>query len=229
MLVGIHQLHYLPWLRYVEKIAHCDVFVVLDNIQFNKNGWQNRNRLKTASGQTLLTVPVHARAGQTLDQVRIADNNGWKQKHWRTLEQNYKKAPCFNQYAPFFEEIYDTDWTHLNDLNRKMLEYFITALGIDTRIVHASSLNVPGDATERLLNIIRAVDGDTYYSGAFALDAYLDSELLDSAGIKLELQNWSAPRYPQLHGDFIPDLSVLDLLMNCGPGALQHLNGKKND
>jgi hypothetical protein len=106
MLVGIHQLHYLPWLRYMEKIARCDVFVVLDNIQFNKNGWQNRNRIKTAQGEVLLTVPVVAKAGQRLDEVLIQNTEPWGEKHWRTIEQSYRRAPYFRDYAGFLEETY---------------------------------------------------------------------------------------------------------------------------
>ena len=95
MLVGIHQLHYLPWLRYMEKIARCDVFVVLDNIQYNKNGWQNRNGIKTAQGETSLTVPVLAKAGQRLDEVSIQNSGAGGKKYWRTIEQSYRKAPHF--------------------------------------------------------------------------------------------------------------------------------------
>ncbi len=92
MLVAIHRLHYLPWLRYMEKIARCDVFVVLDNIKFNKNGWQNRNRIKTAQGEMLLTVPVAAKAGQRLDEVLIQNTEQWGKKHWRTIEQSCRRA-----------------------------------------------------------------------------------------------------------------------------------------
>ncbi len=223
MLAGIHQLHYLPWLRYFEKIARSDVFIVLDNIQYNKNGWQNRNKVKTASGPTLLTVPVHAALGATLDEVRIDTTAKWSRKHWATIEQNYASAPHFAEHAPFFESAYARTWGHLNDLNREILDYFVSALGIDTRIVYASDLNVPGVATERLVNLLRAVGADRYYSGAFALEQYLDAELLRAAGVSLAIQEWTAPTYPQLHGDFIPDLAVPDLLFNCGPDSLNVL------
>ena len=220
MLVGIHQLHYMPWLRYFEKIARVDVFVVLDNIQYNKNGWQNRNKVKTKSGATLLTVPVADKFAQRLDEVQITQNNPWRKKHWRLLEQNYSKAPYFSEHASYFAEIYQRQWETLNELNRAMLHYFVQALGITTHIAYASQLNVPGVATDRLVNLIEAVDGDMYYSGAFALDAYLDASVLEAAGIGLVLQHWKAPIYPQLHNDFVPDLAVFDLLMNCGPDAL---------
>lgn len=221
MLVGIHQLHYLPWLRYFEKIARSDVFIVLDNIQYNKNGWQNRNRIKTPQGELVLTVPVLDAYAQSLDEVVIDNHGSWQKKHWRSMQQSYSKAPHYASYAPFLESCYGTRWELLNDLNRHMLDGFIEALGITTQVVYASELDVPGTATERLVNLIQAVGGTQYYSGAYALDAYLDAAALKAAGIELVLQQWHAPDYPQLHGPFIPDLSILDLIMNCGPNALR--------
>jgi len=223
MRVGIHQLHYLPWLRYFEKIARSGVFIVLDNIQYNKNGWQNRNRIKSPDGPLLLTVPVFERLGQHLDEVRINNTAPWRRKHWRTIQQCYAKAPFFQAHAAFLDGVYAREWEFLNDLNRHMLAYFVEKLGIGTRIVYASELDAPGVATERLLNLIRAVGGDRYYSGTHALEAYLDSDLLEKAGIWLESQEWRAPVYPQLGGDFVADLSILDLLLNCGPDTLRIL------
>lgn len=225
MLVGIHQLHYLPWLRYFEKVTHSDVFIALDNIQYTKNGWQNRNKIKGPNGAVLLTVPVIERLGQNLDEVRIDNETSWAKKHWRTIEQAYRKAPYFAEHAGFLADTYGRRWEFLNDLNRHMLSYFVEALGIRTRVVYASALDVPGVATERLVNLIRAVGGDRYYSGAHAVESYLDAALLERAGIALELQHWHAPAYPQRHGAFVPDLSILDLLLNCGPDSLEVIRG----
>ncbi len=226
MRVGIHQLHYLPWLRYFEKIQSCDVFVVLDDIQFNKNGWQNRNRVKTSSGAVLLTVPVQMKFAQRLGEVRIDERTPWRKKHWKTIEQSYGRAPFFSEYAGFFGATYAREWELLNDLNRHMLEFYLHALGVTTRVEYSSALRVPGEATERLVNLIRAVGGESYYSGAYALDSYLDADALAQAGIALDLQAWRAPVYPQLHGEFAPDLSIVDLLMNCGPESLGVLCGQ---
>ncbi len=226
MLVAVHQLHYLPWLRYLDKIHRSDVFVVLDDIQFNKNGWQNRNKLKTSSGPVTLTVPVLAKAQQKLDETRIHNEVDWRKKHWRTLEQNYRKAQYFDDYADFFEETYSRPWERLNDLNRHMLTFYLQALGIRTTIVYSSDLRVPGAATERLVSLIKTVGGTAYYSGAYALESYLDPGLLEDAGIALELQDWQAPEYPQQHGPFVPDLSIADLLLNCGPESLETLCGQ---
>jgi hypothetical protein len=221
MLVGIHQPHYLPWARYFEKIAHSDVFIVLDNIQFNKNGWQNRNRIKTSSGSCVLTVPVLQHKNQNLNDATIDSNQLWRKKHACSILQSYSKSPHFSTHAPFIESFYSCDWRTLNEANQSMLQYHIEQLGIQSKIVYASDLNVPGEATERLVNLIRAVGGTAYYSGAYALDAYLDKRLLDDAGIELKLQTWRPPVYNQLHGEFIPDLSTLDMMMNCGPDTLR--------
>lgn len=229
MRVGIHQLHYLPWLRYFDKIARSDVFIVLDNIQYNKNGWQNRNRIKSGADALLLTVPVLEHFGQNLGAVRINNAAPWRRKHGRSIAQAYAKAPFWAEHASFLEEVYEQEWDFLNDLNRRMLEYFVKALGIATRIVYASEIDAPGAATERLVNLLQAVGGDCYYCGAYARDAYLDEGLLERAGIGLELQDWHAPVYSQAGNGFIPDLSVLDLLLNCGPGSLRILMHADDD
>jgi len=223
VLMGIHQLHYLPWLRYIEKIARSDVFIVLDNVQFTKNDWQNRNRVKTSAGSTVLTVPVFEKLGQSLDAVRVNCRTPWRRKHWGTIEQSYRHAPFFAEHAAFLADTYACEWERLNDINRHMLEYFLRTMGIQTRIVYASDLDAAGKATERLVNLIRAVGGNAYYTGAHAAEAYLDAALFERAGIALVVQHWQAPVYPQLHGAFVPDLSILDLLLNCGPDSLSIL------
>ena len=220
MLVAIHQPHYLPWLRYFEKIARADVFILLDTVQFTKNDWQNRNKIKTAAGPTVLTVPVHAKLGQPLKDIRIDNSAPWRKKHASTLRQSYAKAPFFDLVCPLVERTYSREWTFLNELNRSMLDGVLELLGVGTRVVAASEFDVDGEATERLVNLIEAVGGRRYYSGAYAAEAYLDVDLFARAGIGLELQHWQAPTYSQLHGPFIPDLAILDLLMNCGPNAL---------
>jgi hypothetical protein len=229
VLVGIHQLHYLPWLRYFHKIACSDVFVVLDNIQYNKNGYQNRNRIKTPQGPIMLTVPVFDRFAQSLNAVQIDNKRNWAAKHWRSIEQNYRHAPFFDSCAPALREFYARTWESLNDLNRAMLPFFLDALGITTPILYSSEMEAPGEATTRLVNLIRAAGGTTYLTGAYALDTYLDVEELAAAGITLEIQAWKSVGYPQTHGPFVTDLSILDLLMHCGPQSRSVLLGQPLD
>lgn len=225
MLVGIHQPHYLPWLRYFEKIARCDVFIVLDDAQFTKNDWQNRNRIKSAAGETILTVPVVHEHGQRLDEVRILNDSPWMRKHWQTIRQSYARARYFPWCAHVIEDCYATSWDLLNALNGAMLECFVRMLGIRTPLVYASALGVGGAASVRLAGLVRAAGGTAYYCGAHAAQTYLDRRLFDKAGIEIVLQQWHAPVYPQLHGEFVPDLSIVDLLMNCGPDSLNILLG----
>jgi len=224
--VAIHQPHYLPWLRYIEKAARSDVFIVLDSVQFTKNGWQNRNRIKSPNGVVLLTVPVHAERDTVLSAVRIDNSQPWRRKHWRAIEQSYRKAPYFERYAPELEIIYQEHWDYLAQLNARLLTYFFRHLGITTRVCFASDFHLQSTATQRLVELVRAVQGETYYTGAYAMDTYLDTALFERAGVQVELQQWHPPIYPQLHGDFVPDLSIIDLLMNVGPDALSVLLGK---
>jgi hypothetical protein len=228
LLVGIHQPHYLPWLRYFEKIARSDVFIVLDTVQFSKNGWQNRNKIKTREGAALLTVPVHASIDAAIVDVSIDNCTNWCKKHLMSILQNYARAPYVEEHRAFFQATYGRTWNLLCELDRHMLEYYLRVLEIETPIRYASELKVDGSATERLINLIRSVGGTGYYSGAYALDVYLDAQQLGDAGIELVLQEWKAPVYPQLHGPFVADLSIVDLLMNCGPESTNVLLGTRS-
>ena len=226
MLVAAHQLHYLPWLRYYHKIAAADLFVLLDDIQFEKNGWQNRNKIKGPQGPICLTVPVQNAFGEPINAVRIAANQPrWAEKHLRAFTMNYAKAPFFEEHRAFLEELYARSWEHLAPLSWEILRYTLETLGIRTPIVRSSELNVPGGATERLIGLCEAVGGDTYLTGAYALDAYLDADALAAAGLKLAIQEWQCPKYRQLYPSqgFVPDLCIFDLLFNEGINALEVL------
>jgi hypothetical protein len=225
MILAAHQLHYLPWLRYFHKVASCDLFVVADNIQFNKNGWQNRNKIKTDKGWDYLTVPVFHKQVQLLSEARIENTQPWRRKHWGSLASYYHKAPYFKDHEAFFRKVYETDWENLNDLNYEILFYLVKALGIKTKIIRSSDLKLKGEATERLVNICKELGAKTYLSGAYAAEAYLDSRLFEREGIELLFQKFECPCYPQLYSEagFIPDLSIVDLLFNCGPTSLEIL------
>ena len=225
MIIGIHQLHYLPWLRYIHKIASCDVFVILDNIQFNKNGWQNRNKVKSPQGTLTLTVPVLHKHAQSLSEVHIDSKQPWARKHWGTLLNNYKKAPFFKDYEPFLKGIYEKKWTRFNDLSHEMLSYFVKTMGIKTKMLSSSDLSLKGEATERLVNICKDLGADTYLTGQYATEVYLEKEPFEREKIQLIYQSFEAPQYDQLFPDagFFPELSIVDLLFNCGPRSLEIL------
>ncbi len=224
MRVGIHQPHYMPWLRYLQKIAASDVFILLDDVDYTKNGWQNRNKIKGANGWMYLSVPVNASLGILIRDVRIAPGD-WAVKHLRALEVNYSRAPYFEQYIGSFSDLYRTSWTHLGELNQAMMDFYMSALGIKTRVVRSSDLNVTEVSTDRLISLCNAVGGTSYYTGEYAVNAYLDTDAFKRAGIGLEFQKWHCPEYKQLYpkAGFIPDLSIPDLLFNLGPASLDLL------
>jgi hypothetical protein len=174
MRVAIHQSHYLPWLAYFDKIAHADLFVVLDDVQFTKNGWQNRNKIKTSQGWSYLTVPVAEHLGQTIAEVAVDTRADWARSHWRSLEMNYSRAPFFAAHRAFFAELFAARWSHLWQLNQYLLGYCLDTLGLRTPVVRSSDLGVRGEATTRLIEICRAVGADSYLTGACALSTYLD-------------------------------------------------------
>ncbi len=225
MIVAVHQPHYLPWLRYVDKAARADVFVLLDDAQYTKNGWQNRNKIKTAQGWTYLTVPVEDPFGKPIREVRICNREAWRKKHWNALRTHYGRAPFFRRYAEAFEAVYAREWEHLSELNLALLEVVFGLLGVRTRVLRSSELGIPGRATERLVAICRALGASVYLTGDYAAANHLEPELFEEAGIEVWLQNWTCPLYCQQFPQvgFLPDLSIVDLLFNEGDRALEIL------
>ncbi len=225
MIVAVHQPHYLPWLRYVDKMARSDVFVLLDDAQYTKNGWQNRNRIKTATGWTYLTVPVTVAFGASINEVRIAATERWAQRHRNALVTNYARAPYFRRYWDFFDEVYGRPWERLAELNSYLLLGLCSVLGIRTHLVLSSELGVPGRASARLVEICRRLGATGYLTGDYAAANHLDVHLFEEAGIQVTCQNWQCPRYPQQFEQvgFVPDLSVVDMLFNVGPASLDLL------
>lgn len=226
MVVAAHQLHYLPWLRYFDKIHRCDAFVVLDDAQFNVNGWQNRNRIKGPDGPLTLTVPIRHQFPQRLDEVLVAGPSSWRRKHWVSIEQHYRRAPWFERVAANLGAFYAQTWERLNDINYAMLTYFLDVLGITTPIVRSSTLGVDGAASERLVRICRKLGANEYLTGEHATHVYLDPECFERSGIRLRTARWQCPTYAQRYGAFVPDLSIIDLLCNEGPRALARLTGE---
>ncbi len=225
MIAGIHQPHYLPWLRYVDKIARSDVFVLLDDVQYTKNGWQNRNKIKSAQGWMYLTVPVRDAFGKRIAEVGINNTDRWRAKHWNSLRTNYARAPYFARYREGLEALYAREWLQLADLSLEMLQVLLYNLGVKTPVVRSSTLGVPGSGTQRLVDVCRAVGATTYLTGDYAASNHLDAELFRAAGIELTPQGWHCAPYAQQHPGlgFIPDLSIVDLLFNVGPGSLDLL------
>jgi hypothetical protein len=215
---------YLPWLGYFDQLYKSDVFVLYDDVQFDKHGWRNRNRIKTPSGPQWLTVPVLTR-GQgkpTNRDIRIDARQPWGPKHLQALRANYARAPAFDEVFARVEAVLCQSWTSLFDLNCASLEVVCDLLGLRRDIRFSSRLGVPGQRTERLVAMCEALGATRYLTGDAARD-YLDEPLFAARGIVLEYHRYAHPNYSQLHGGFVPYLSVLDLLMNHGRESLDIL------
>ncbi|MEA3490189.1 MAG: WbqC family protein [Candidatus Omnitrophota bacterium] len=219
MKIAIHQPQYLPWLGYFDKMDRADVFVLLDDVQFKKNEWQNRNKIRNADRWQWLTVPVLYEFGQKLNEVRINSRENWRDKHRKGLELNYSRAGYFDGYFPFFREVFGREWELLADINIHCIEYLKEALGIKTELLKSSSLDIRTDKTQRLVDICKKLGADTYLSGAGGAD-YLDLEMFRKNGIKLEFQEYSHPEYRQMFEGFEPYMAVVDLLFCQGKKSL---------
>ncbi|MFC1814702.1 WbqC family protein [Thermodesulfobacteriota bacterium] len=219
MIVAIHQPQYLPWIGYFDKMQKADAFCYLDNVQYKKNEWQNRNRIKTSQGWQWVTVPVQYRFPQKINEVTINNAVEWRRKHFQALISNYGKAPFFKDYIEFFEQAYLQNWEFLSDLNIYLVEYIREKLDMgNNRTVTASSLSLSDDPTERLIDICEALGGDIYLSGRDGFN-YMNLKRFKDRGVKVIAQDFNHPLYPQCFGEFQTHLSVVDLLFNCGPDS----------
>lgn len=227
MIVGAHQPHFLPWLGYLDKLAKSDLFVVMDDLQFEKENFQNRQRLKLADGPHWLTIPLHR--GKQSDRIcdKQIDNTGrggrhhWQHRMWRTLEIHYGSAPHWERYAPALEDVFARRWDLLVDLDLHMLDLARKWLGITKPIVRSSSLELSGQKTDRIAAMCRAVGAKTYLTGRGGSQSYLDTDKLERAGISVVWQRFHHPQHPQRYGGlgFVSHLGFLDVLFNCGPDA----------
>lgn len=227
MIIAIHQPNYLPWLGYFYKIASCDIFVLLDNVEYSKNGFINRNKIKTPQGAAWLTIGAltKGRYKQLINEVEINNNVPWSTIHEKSIAQNYSKAPYFKKYKAFFEDIYHKKWERLADLNEALIKVIYDILPIrGVQFIQASELNVSGESTELLVNICKAVGADTYLSGPSG-QKYMDVELFEKEGISLRYSDFKHATYTQLWGDFIPNMSIIDLIFNEGERSLGILKG----
>lgn len=228
MRLVVLQPGYLPWLGFFDQLAKSDVFVLYDDVQFDKHGWRNRNRIKTRDGPMWLTVPVRTKGlGKPRnDEVEIDPTQHWAGKHLQALRTWYGKAPYFDAVFPPIEEVLSRPWTRLLDLDRAMMDALARSLGLERRVVLASELGIGGRQTERLVAICRLLGADRYLTGD-AARSYLDEGKFQEAGVVVEWHGYRHPRYRQLHGDFVPYLSVVDLMMNHGPESLDILTGRR--
>ena len=225
MIAAIHQPQFIPWLGYFDKIDQSDVFIFLDNVQYKKNEYQNRNRIKTVNGWQWLTVPVLYKFPQKINEVRINNKIDWKRKHLNALVTNYSKAEYFEKYIGYFKELYSKEWEYISNINIEVTRQLAEFLGIKKNFIIVSEIihlkgGFSDDPTERLIELCRLIGADTYLAGKDGAK-YMDVEKFTKSGIKLTFQDFKHPVYNQLFRKFEPYMSVIDLLFNHGEESLE--------
>ncbi|RKY43027.1 MAG: hypothetical protein DRP80_06065 [Candidatus Omnitrophota bacterium] len=222
MIVSVHQPQYLPWIGYFDKILKSDCFVFLDKVQYKHREFQNRNRIRVKDGWIWLTVPVivKGKRHQLINEVKIDNTSEWQRGHLRSLEVSYSKAEFFKDYRDWLEEVYlNRKWEKLIDLNVFIIRFILNELKIETPVYFESELGTTHTGTERIIEICKKLGADTYLSGVGGRD-YLDEERFKEEGIVLKYQEFKHPIYRQVfcrdEKEFVPNLSVIDLLFNEG-------------
>jgi hypothetical protein len=224
--IAILQSNYIPWKGYFDIIGDVDEFILYDDVQYTKNDWRNRNIIKTSQGNKLLTVPVMTKGffGQAIKEVKIADS-GWQKKHWNSISINYRRAKNFAKTSDMIESLYLTqDYSMLTELNSKFISAVCNYLEIDTRITNSWNFDYGGeDKNSKLISLCLAASADTYVSGP-AAKGYIDESAFNRFGISVEWYSYEEYiEYPQVHGDFDHNVSVLDLIINCGEESRKYL------
>lgn len=215
---------YLPWLGFFEQLYRADEFVYLDDVQYDKHGWRNRNRVKAADGPQWLTVPVRVAGPTLILDARIDETQRrWAPRHLAALQTLYGPTEYFRWLFPTLEEVLLAGWERICDLNIALVDSLCQKLGLRRSMRRSSELRVRAERCERLIEICRRVNCDGYYSGAAAQD-YLDPAQFAAAGIRVEFQEYRHPRYPQRFEPFVSHLSIVDLMFNCGPSSLEVLS-----
>jgi len=228
MRIIIHQPEHFPWLGFFHKIQMADTFVVLDNVQFRKNYFQNRNKIKTAVGWSWITVPVKNSFGQKISEILIDPSNEvWKKKYWNAIYLSYRKAPFFEKYAEIFKDILNKQWIYICDLNIEFIKAIFQILGLEPKIIKASDMEVQGKSSDLLLDICKQVKAQVCVFGVSGIagQGKRAEEEFSKNGVEIICDEFYHPIYKQLSEPFIPCMSVIDLLFNHGDKTLDIING----
>ena len=224
MILTAHQPVYLPWLGLFHKIALADLFCYFDIVQYQRKDYNNRNKIKTSNGELWLSVPVESKnhLSKNVSKILIVQDN-WVKKHLKSIELNYKKTPFFKDYFPELQSILINDSKDsLGYLNLKLLEYFMECLKIDTPIVKASDCSFEGIGSDLVLDMCVKLGADNYIFGEQGKN-YADVKAFKEAEIVVEFQNYIHPVYRQMGRDFLPYMSIIDLLFNEGDKSYEIL------
>ena len=222
--VAILQSNYIPWKGYFDLINMVDEFIFYDEVQFTKNDWRNRNKIKTVVGVQWLTIPVmHVSLSQKIKDTKIANSN-WSRKHWNAILMNYSKARHFSDYYDIFQKLYSGIQTeYLSEINYLFIKKICELLGITTILSWSSDWQISGGKTERLINLCKQVKASSYITGPSA-KSYLDYALFEQEGISIKYIDYSNyPEYFQLYSPFVHEVSIIDLLFNEGPKAISYM------
>lgn len=228
MRISIHQPDYLPWLGYFNKIKNSDVFVFLDSASYSRNGFHNRNKIKTSQGWCYLTIPISRdQIFKPIKNVVLPEDSSWANKHWQSIKTSYAKAPFWNEYKDFLDDYFNVkinDFKTLADLNIYFIEKICHYLGLKVKLFRDSQLSINHElkSSELLLEVCKNLEAKSYLSGPSG-KKYLDSKIFEENNIGIDFQNYQAPEYDQLFDGFIPGLSILDLLFNHGPESINYL------
>jgi hypothetical protein len=215
MILSAHQPAYLPWMGYFDKIMKSDIFVFLDMVQFEKNSFINRNKIKTPQGPTWLTVPVKLKGHLklTLMEIIIDSKYNWQRNHLKSIYLNYKKAPRYEECYFKIEELYQKEYEFISELCWDQLRFWLKEIGIETKLVRSSELPIISKKSDLIFDLCRYFQADHYISGALGKN-YLEEDRFNRADITIEYQDYQHPVYHQLWGDFIPYMGVIDFIMN---------------
>lgn len=227
VILAAHQPIFMPWPGFFHKAMRSDCLVLLDGVQYPRGrSWLNRNRLKNDAGELWLTVPVlkKGRGLQVIRKVEIHNDKGWREKHLRSIRQNYVHAPYFSEYFPSIEAVYARGHSLLADLNVDLIALFLEALSIETGVRRQSELGAVGTGTQLLVDVCRRAGADRFIMFPM-VEKHIDQDAMRANGIEAERVPFHPPVYPQLWGDFIYNLSVLDMLLNCGPRSVEIMDG----
>jgi hypothetical protein len=213
-IVGIHQPNYLPYLGFFDKMKKSDIFVIYDDAQFNSRDFQQRNRIRTSKGWQWLTVPVEKKA-IPIKEIMIKNNVDWSSVHFTAIRANYLKTPYYSIYENEIRRIYKKRYEKLIDLNMILIHFFMKKFDINVELMLSSEFWFTSKSTERLVEIVEALGGDIYLSGAKGRD-YMDMSLFEKKGVMVEFQDFTHPVYKQRYEGFVPNMSAIDTLFNVG-------------
>lgn len=224
--VVVLQSNYIPWKGYFDLIRDANLFVFYDDLQYTKNDWRNRNKIKASAGAEWITIPAGSDTNRLICEVQFKDSS-WQLKHWKTLLQNYRSCPHFERYREFFEDFYlGRQWVGLSEMNQYLIRHVASEfLGISTAFCDSREFALSGQKQERLLELVTKVGTERYISGP-AAKSYIERQRFEDAGIELIWKDYSGyPEYSQRFPPFEHAVSIVDLLFNVGPDAPWYIWG----